>query len=213
MSSIIHMGGGGNGGKVEWNIFCQPTEPENKNGIWIKTGEEIIPEHFIMDQYFSQCGNFLGDVGNLSEVLNEDEISRDMYFYSDRFLWRPFVGTNIIYFVGAERARMTSGDTEGRDRERTNITPFYKKDFSVGKPTKTNYGYKGGSVRYTVKAGTNAFELNGSFYFYTYAETFYNNSDTPYSSYCDYMVKRYKKMEPQISLRIARQIKFQTTIL
>lgn len=47
MATIINTGG--SGAAVKFNVFCQSTEPETKDGIWLKTSTNVTPKKIVFD--------------------------------------------------------------------------------------------------------------------------------------------------------------------
>lgn len=168
MSSIIHMGGG-SGDEMHLNIFCQPTEPAKKDGIWIQTKAERIPKKYVVRKNFVRLGNYAGKLGFQSVVANLDYRDNDETAYHDRFLWRPFVGNDFILLVGSQEHW---GKNEGSNsyKDHSTVTKFVKSTHTGRGSTVVFGGYTGKDYSYSVEANLNAFELDGYFYVYGYYE-------------------------------------------
>lgn len=188
MANIVHMGGGGSSEEVHMNIFCQPDEPSKKDGIWIQCPNSVIPLKYIVKKYFAQFGNFLGDKETKyrSVVFNSDNIT-DTYWFEDRFLWRPFVGNTSIYFVGAEVK--IGRDNNYTWTESSQLNTFSKSGQTFTRTSILSGGYTGTNSLYGVEAGTNAFEVNGYFYIYSYYQSLRDGK--PSSS--SYVARKYDK--------------------
>lgn len=177
MATIVHSNG--NISPIKLNVFCQSTEPYKKDGIWIQTPHDAIPLEYKVKKYFAQFGNFLGKTGYKSVVFNDDNIESTYTNYVDQFFWRPFVGTNSVLFVGVENYWKSGGNSNPETKkQRASITTFDKQKHSMSKTRVLNAGYEGSGASYSVEAGTNAFEVNGYFYFYAHAETFRDSSSS-----------------------------------
>lgn len=69
---ILNMtGGGGGGSKI--NIFCQPTEPKTKRGIWIQSSEVNSVKEIICDDSVFMAGAY---------VPNAQQLGGDLAYYS-----------------------------------------------------------------------------------------------------------------------------------
>lgn len=162
MANIVHSSSGAQSIRV--NIFCQSTEPHKKDGIWIETPKNVGIFDIETKKYFSQIGNFLGKTGYQSIVMNYDGYSSSSYYrFSDRFLWRPFVGETSIYFIGAEKYNNNDSMSQ---TERTHLTTFNKTNQTLNKTQIFSLGE--GNNNSSEHAGTNAFEYNNHFYIYVY---------------------------------------------
>lgn len=194
MANIIHVGGTKGINQLKLNVFCQPKEPSKKDGIWIQSSKEVVPSKYITKKYFARFGNYLGKTGYSSIVFNNDDVFGTYTLYDDRFLWRPFVGNEEILFVGAEVYSKTGGSDEYTWHERSQLSTFSKSEHTFSKERVLSGGYTGSSPDYSTQATTNAFEVNGYFYLYSYFEVWRDDRKTS-SEYVSRKYDRYGLVE------------------
>lgn len=156
MANIVHSNSSGKK-RLKLNVFCRPTEPESKDGIWIQSPESVSMLAFKTSKYFAQVGRFMGATGYKSIIMNQGHTSSNYYRV---FCWRPLIGNNCVMFSGAE-LYANSRDTVGLYTTLTfydiNKHTFSKKNiFSESSGTSTSHE----------SCGFNVFEYNDHFYAY-----------------------------------------------
>lgn len=188
MANIVRTGGGE---PLKLNIYCQPDEPERKDGIWIQSPNKVSSYKIDLRKYFAQVGNFLGKTGYQSTrlALHGDNDNDKFHRYYGRYLWRPIVGNGHIFFVNAQRYYHVTWPTNG---EHTYLDKFNKenKAFSyelIFQPDEGNSGSKANNVW---SGNTNFFEFDD--YMYIYCRFYW------YDSYSgkrleSYLVNKYDK--------------------
>lgn len=115
MATIVNTGGGG--AAVKFNVFCQPTEPTEKNGIWLKTSIKVSPKKIVFDtSYWGEEGWVTpSPVAEYSQNLKNSccaVYKNKIYFWggeTDTGSW----AMSFLYDVAENNYKVTASTSDG----------------------------------------------------------------------------------------------------